>query len=80
MMKPGSRIDEMYAWTVIDPKDDIEGTPAFDYFGTAMPMMGADIDRATSMRPIAQQVARESGVPVTLKRFTTVEVLETVYP
>jgi hypothetical protein len=71
------RIEEMYAYVVMDT-DDTEGVPAFQSGDLMMPMMGADMKRAEMLRGIAQEFAN-TGVAVTLVKFTnreTVEVFE----
>jgi hypothetical protein len=73
------RIEQMYAFVAVDPTDNTEGIPAFIAPGGPMPMVGADMARVESLRPIAQQIATATGVPITLCRFevrTEVEVIE----
>jgi hypothetical protein len=77
MLKPGTRIEEMFAFTCIDT-NDVEGiisvhTPALGN----MPLVGADMERIESLRPHAELAARASGQPVKLVKFSHREVLET---
>ncbi len=77
-MKGQLRIDQMFAFIVVDD-DGTEGIPAFlAPGGTAMPMVGADMARVESLRPIARRMARELKKPVTLCKFTTREILEVI--
>lgn len=63
------RITELYAWVVADTGPDDEGVPAFmDLTGAWFPMMGADLDRAASLRTEAEKVAAITGKPVRLLR------------
>lgn len=78
-MKGQRRIEQMYAFVVVDA-DGTEGIPAFTGTdGTPMPMVGADMKRVDSLRPIARGIAVALGKPVTLCRFeirTDLEVFE----
>lgn len=79
-MKGQLRIEQMYAFVMLDPADNTEGIPAFQGpDGMMMPMVGADMERVEQLRPIAEQMARVSGGKVTLCRFevrTELEVIE----
>lgn len=78
-MRGQLRIEQMYAFVVVDD-DGTEGIPAFGTpDGTAMPMVGADIERVDQLRPIAQAMARQLGKPIEVLLFTgreSVEVIE----
>jgi hypothetical protein len=73
------RIEQMYAFVVVDD-DGTEGIPAFrGPGGLAMPMVGADLERVESLRPMAKAMAKELGKPLELLVFTgreSVEVIE----
>jgi hypothetical protein len=45
-----------------------------------MPMVGADMDRVEYLRPLAQNVADDTGRPVQLVRFTNREEMELLRP
>jgi len=45
-----------------------------------MPLVAADKARLDDLRPLAQQVATQTGVPVKLVRFARVADLETILP
>jgi hypothetical protein len=79
-MKPGSRIDQMFAFTAIDPIDNIEGVVSVTIGGTAMPLVGADMERIQSLRPLASEVARRLKQKITLKRFSEVSVIGYIDP
>jgi hypothetical protein len=74
------RVTELYAWVVADTGPDDEGVPAFlDPVSLAwMPMMGADLERALSLRGEARKVAAITGKPVRLLRATDLEEVEVV--
>lgn len=75
------RITELYAYVVADSGPDDEGVPAWlGPDGAWMPMMGADLERAQSLRPEAEKVARLMGKQVTLIRSTGIEVVEEILP
>lgn len=75
------RIEQMYAFVVVDPADNTEGIPAFTGpGGLAMPMVGADWKRAESLKPIAKEMATQIGRPITLCRFETRTEVETIDP
>lgn len=78
-MSAGARITEMYAFLVADD-DGGEGVPAFEHDGVMMPLVAADSARVASLRQVAHGIARNSGRPVTLARFSTREDLETIRP
>jgi hypothetical protein len=74
------RIDEMFAYIQLDPLDNTEGVIAFLSDTGWMPMVGADMKRIGSLRPLAQQVADETGRPVQLVKFSNREELEMLRP
>jgi len=78
-MRGQVHIDQMYAYIVMDD-DDTEGIPAFMNGNTAMPMVGADMDRIASLDPIAQQLATEIGKKITLVRFSVREEVKVIDP
>jgi hypothetical protein len=75
------KITELYAYVVADTGEDDEGVPAFMGPEMAwMPLMGADRERAESLRPFAAQMAKQLGKPIKLIRSTGIEVVEVVEP
>lgn len=71
------KITEIFAWICTEP-DGGEGIPAVSHDGLALPLVGADRARIESLRPYAQRVAHELGLPVRLMRFSGMEVLEQI--
>ncbi len=77
-MRGQLRIDQMYAFIVLDD-DNTEGIPAFESrSGTMVPMVGADMAMIERLRPLALRMAREMKKKITLVRFTNREVLEEI--
>ena len=74
------RIEEMYAYIQLDPKDNTEGVIAFMTREGWMPMVGADMSRVSYLRERAQEVADTTGQPVRLLRFSVREELEEIRP
>lgn len=72
------KVDEIWAWVSVDPADKNEGVISFNSQVGPMPMVGADKDRMMSMRPLAEQIAKNSGIEVKLLRFTTRSEIETI--
>ena len=69
------RIEEMYAFVAEDKGPDDEGIIGFMAETGWMPMVGADMARVESLKPIAQHVARATGKKIKLLRFTKREEL-----
>ena len=73
-------ITELWAW-VCTEKDGGEGIPAFDLGkGMVMPLVGADRERVESLRPYAENVVNEMGLPVKLMKFSNMEVIKLIEP
>lgn len=71
----------MFAFTAIDPEDGVEGVCGADIPGLGMTaLVGADMQRVESLRPIAQAIARQHGTAVKLSVFTTREDIEVIEP
>jgi len=76
------RIDEIFCFISVDD-DGNEGVCAFQAGATMMPMMGADLDRVESLRPIAKQLARMqyfTDKKICLIKFTVREEMEIIEP
>ncbi len=69
------RIEEMYAFVAEDTGPDDEGVVAMSVGGVMMPMVGADMARVESLRPIAENISKRTGKKVKLLRFTQREDL-----
>lgn len=77
-MNGQQRIDEMFAFVLLDT-DNTEGIPAFIApDGMLMPMVGADLTRAESLRPVAEDFARKYKKKITLVKFTNRVELEVI--
>ena len=76
----GHKIDEMWAWVMLDDTDGNEGIPAWLDGNVMMPLVGADLDMAIHLRPTAQLAASAGGHPITLRRFSEMTILETLEP
>lgn len=71
-------ITELYAF--IATEDMGEGLAAVQLASMMMPLIGADAARVASLRQMAQKVVNETGLPLTLARFSVREDLETILP
>ena len=79
-MRGQLRIEQMYAFVVVDD-DGTEGIPATrGPGGLAMPLVGADMKRVESLKPIVRDMARQLDKPITLCRFEVRTELETIEP
>jgi len=80
MVKRMIRIEEMFAY-VVEDDDGFEGVPAFsDETGVMIPLMGADMQMAEKLRPMAQACADTLGKSVRLIRFSQRHELEALLP
>lgn len=76
-----TRIDEMYAFVMLDPADNTEGVIGFLSRDQGwMPMVGADTSRVESLIPEAQKVADALGRSVSVIRFTVREEIRVIEP
>lgn len=78
--EPGVKVRELWAF-IGEEADGTEGicarlTPG----GMGLPMIGADKDRVTSLRALAQDIARATGGKVTLVKFSVREDIEVILP
>lgn len=79
-MNGQTRIEQMYAFIIVDT-DGTEGIPAFTTAsGMAMPLVGADMNRVNSLFPLAQALADSHGKPIELVKFTNREHLNLIQP
>jgi len=64
------KITEMFAFVAADKGPDDEGVMAMMLpDGMWAPMVGADLARAVSLKPIAEQIAKTSGKPYRCLHF-----------
>lgn len=73
-------IKELFAFIICDKSEQDEGVPGVSTPQGIMPLMGADFERAKSLRGIAQTLANESGKTITLAKFSVREDVETLQP
>ncbi len=73
------KITEMYAFIAEEGPED-EGIIAMIVGDKWMPMLGADMKRMESLRPIAQNVATITGKKIILAKFTTRTNMEEIKP
>jgi hypothetical protein len=73
-------IERIYAWIARDPGDGTEGVIAWPMDGMMMPLLGADMERVTSLEKLAEVAGRARGVPVKLVRFERAETIRTIEP
>lgn len=76
----GFRITEVWAFVSVDPADGDEGVCSYQLGDVHWPMIAADHDRLESLRPMAEQLARASGLTIELRKYSTVELVETFRP
>lgn len=69
------RIEEMYAFVTEDSGPDDEGVVAMSVGDYLMPMVGADMNRVESLKPIARGIQKATGKKIKLLRFTNREDL-----
>lgn len=69
----GFVIKEMFAFVTVDPEDQDEGVLGFHGGEGWMPMVGADMTRVNQLRPIADRVSKEMGLPYRIKRFMYID-------
>lgn len=76
------KIDQMYAFIIEDKEPDDEGVIAFESKSETtgesvwLPLVGADMTRINSLRPLAEGIGKQIRRKVTLARFTQREDLE----
>lgn len=63
------KINELYAFVVVDPKDGNEGIIGWKFGDQWMPFVGADMKRIKSLLPFAKTIASKTGVPFRILRF-----------
>lgn len=75
---PPFKIQQLYAFIATDAMG-VEGVMAFvDNNGNWLPMVGADLSRIESLRPVAQAMADSIKVKVKLALFSVREDKETI--
>ena len=69
------RIEEMYAFVAEDSGPDDEGLVGMNTVSGWMPLVGADMARVESLKPIAKNIAAQTGKKIKLLHFTQREEL-----
>ncbi len=72
------KITEMFAFVTEDKGPDDEGIVGMKLGSTWMPMVGADMKRTTTLKSIAEGIARDTGKKIKLIHFTNREDLEEI--
>lgn len=72
------KINEIYAFIAVgtDPSD--EGIVAWKFGDSWVPLVGADMARIESLRPLAQNLARTVDKSIILTKFSLREDLEEI--
>ncbi len=73
------RITEVFAF-IAEEGPENEGIVAMMVGDKWMPMLGADMKRMESLRPIAQKIAGIHGQKITLAKFTNRVHIEDIVP
>jgi len=74
------RIDEMFAFVAEESGPDDEGLIGFKSGDSWIPMVGADMARVNSLKPVAKQISKITGKSVKVLRFTNREEIEEICP
>lgn len=69
------KIEEMYAFVAEDSGPDDEGIVGINTATGWMPLVGADMARVESLKPIAKGIAAQTGKKIKLVHFTNREDL-----
>jgi hypothetical protein len=75
----GFRIGAIHAYVSVG-EDDQEGIIGENIGGSWLPFIAADEHRLIQLRPIAERIAKASGRPVRLVRFSVREDIEVIEP
>lgn len=75
------KITEMFAWVSTEP-DGGEGICAAQMVMEGqliyMPLIGADANRVESLRSTVIEIHRQTGHPIKLVKFSSMEVIESI--
>lgn len=74
------KIDRIYAFITTDKDSEDEGIVARRIGDFWMPLIGADEARVEIMRYLAKDIAKITGKPVVLAKFTNREDIEELEP
>ena len=71
----------MFAFIAVDPEGGDEGVVGvMKPNGEWVPLVGADMDRVVSLKPVAKQIARQTGREITIRYFANVVDMEKITP
>jgi len=74
------KINIIYAFISIDEGPEDEGIIGAKFGDAWMPLVGADMKRVDSLRPLAKEIARVTGKRIVLAKFTVREDVENIAP
>ena len=74
------RIERMFAYVATDPDDGSEGVCSVQIGTQHFPLIGADMDRMTSLWPHAEALAAATGSTIRLMLFDNATVIDTIDP
>jgi len=78
---PGTYLETITEiWAFVASDHNGEGVVGMKIRDTWMPLIAADRDRLEGLRPMAMQIAVETGKTIKLVKFTTREEVETIAP
>ncbi len=74
------KIEALFAFISVDEGPEDEGIVAARMGNMWMPLVGADMDRIDSLRPLAESVARLTGKKIVMAKFSVREDMEEILP
>lgn len=74
------KITEMFAFVTTDKGPDDEGLVGYATIEGWMPLVGADPSRIESLKPIAQKIAKKTGKPIRILKFSQMEEIGRISP
>lgn len=75
----GHRVERLYAF-LAEHGDGCEGIVGVMNAGAWVPLVGGDMDRMVSLWPLAEAVARETGLTLRLVEFSQRQEVDTIAP
>ena len=73
------RIDQIFVYASVD-REGHEGVCAVTIGGVSYPMIAADETRLKQLTPMAEDLAKRTGMRIRLLRFSTREEVRTIGP
>lgn len=71
----GFKVDELFGFIALGDDGD-EGVMAINTPTGWLPMVGADMKRVESLKPIAQEITLQKGIKYKIKRFKLIGEIE----